>query len=62
MEQTVVRKLETEIERSGAEVVCRLEFRHLLLLPSQQTMHFMAKEAVMVYETAVGNHQESRRD
>ena len=55
MEQKVVDKLETEIEKSVAEVVSRLELRHLPLLPSQQTMHLMAKAAVTVYEAAVVN-------
>ena len=57
MEQKVVRKLETEIEKAVAEAICRLEPRNLPLLPSQQTMHLMAKAAVTVYETAVENHQ-----
>ena len=55
MEQKVVRKLEQEIEKSVAEVVTRLGLRHLPLLPSQQTMHLMAKAAVTVYEAAVEN-------
>jgi hypothetical protein len=62
MEQKIVRKLEGEIEDAVAEVVSRLGLRHLPLLPSQQTMHLMAKAAVTVYEAAVESHQESERD
>lgn len=62
MEQKIVDKLETEIEKAVAEVIDRLEPRSLPLLPSQQTMHLMAKAAVTVYETAVENHQSGGRD
>lgn len=55
MEQKVVRKLESEIEESVAEVMSRLGLRDLPLLPSHQTMHLMAKAAVTVYEAAVEN-------
>ena len=55
MEQKTIRTLETEIEKSVVEVICRLGLRHLPLLPSQQTMHLMAKAAVAVYESAVEN-------
>lgn len=55
MDQKAVRKLEKEIEQAVAEVISRLGLRHLPLLPSQQTMHLMAKAAVTVYETAVEN-------
>ncbi len=46
MNQKVVRKLGNEIEDAVAEVVMRLGLRDLPLLPSQQTMHLMAKAAV----------------
>ena len=52
MDQKTVRKLETEIEKAVADVVCRLGLRKLPLLPSQHTMHMMAKAAVAVYEAA----------
>ena len=58
MDQKVVRKLEEEIEDAVAEVVRRLGLKHLPLLPSQQTMHLMAKAAVTVYEAAVENQRE----
>ena len=55
MEPKVVRKLEHDIEEAVAEVVSRLGWRELALLPSQRTMHLMAKAAVTVYEAAVEN-------
>lgn len=58
MEQRIVRKLENDIEEAVAAVISRLGLRHLPLLPSQQTMHLMAKAAVTVYETAVENQRE----
>lgn len=58
MNQKVVRKLENEIEDAVAEVVMRLGLRDLPLLPSQQTMHLMAKAAVTVYEAAIENRHE----
>ena len=62
MDQKFVRKLEHEIEKSVAEVVSRLGLRDLPFLPSQQTMHLMAKAAVTVYEAAVENARESGND
>jgi hypothetical protein len=58
MEPKVVRKMEQDIEKAVAEVVSRLGLRELPLLPSQQTMHLMAKAAVTVYEAAVENQRE----
>lgn len=58
MEPKVVRKLEHGIEEAVAEVVSRLGLRELPLLPSQRTMHLMAKAAVTVYEAAVENQRE----
>lgn len=57
MDQKVVRKLEQDIEAAVAAVIARLGLRHLPLLPSQQTMHLMAKAAVTVYEAAVENQR-----
>jgi hypothetical protein len=54
MEQKIVRKLEEEIEDAVAEVFVGMGLKKLPLLPSRQTMHLMAKAAVTVYETAVG--------
>lgn len=56
MDQKTVRRLEQELEDAVAGVIRRLGLRHLPLLPSQQTMHLMAKAAVAVYESAVENH------
>jgi hypothetical protein len=58
MDQKTVRNMEKEVEEAIAEVIARLGLRDLPLLPSQQTMHLMAKAAVTVYETAVENHRE----
>ena len=57
LDEKTVRKLERELERAIAEGVARLGVRRLPLLPSQQTMHLMAKAAVAVYESAVENQR-----
>jgi hypothetical protein len=57
MDERTVRKLEHELEDAIAGVVARLGLRRLPLLPSQQTMHLMAKAAVAVYESAVENQR-----
>ena len=56
-DEKTVRKLEREIEEAIAGVVIRLGLRKLPLLPSQHTMHLMAKAAVAVYESAVDNQR-----
>ena len=55
MDQQTVRKLERELEVAVAGVVARIGLGELPLLPSQQTLHLMAKAAVAVYESAVEN-------
>lgn len=55
MDQKTVRRLETELEEAIVGVVSRLGLGQLPLLPSQRTMHLMAKAAVAVYESAVEN-------
>jgi hypothetical protein len=55
MDEKTVRRLEHDVEDAIAEVVARLGLRRLPLVPSQQTMHLMAKAAVTVYESAVEN-------
>ena len=57
MDEKTVRRLEHELEDAIAGVVARLGLRRLPLLPSQQTMHLMAKAAVAVYESAVENQR-----
>ena len=57
LDEKTVRKLERELERAIAEVVAHLGVRKLPLLPSQQTMHLMAKAATAVYESAVENQR-----
>jgi hypothetical protein len=57
MDEKTVRRLEHDLEDAIARVVARLGRRRLPLLPSQQTMHLMAKAAVAVYESAVENQQ-----
>ncbi len=57
MDHKTVRKFEDEIEDAIAEVVRELGRRDLPFLPSNHTMHLMAKAAVTVYEAAVENHK-----
>lgn len=57
MDQKIVEKLESEIEKAIAEVIMKMGLKRLPLLPSQQTMHLMSKAAVTVYETALENLQ-----
>ena len=57
MDERTVGKLERELEEAIAGVVARLGLRRLPLVPSQQTMHRMAKAAVAVYESAVENQR-----
>ncbi len=55
MDEKTVRKLEKRIEKAILEVISDMGLKRLPLLPSQQTMHLMAKAAVAVYEAAVEN-------
>ena len=55
MDEKTVRKLEKRIEKAILEVISDMGLKRLPLLPSQLTMHLMAKAAVAVYEAAVGN-------
>ncbi len=57
-----VRKLEQELEKAIDGVIVRMGLKKLPLLPSQQTMHLMAKAAVSVYESAVENQDRSAAD
>ena len=57
MDEKTVGKLERELEDAIAGIVARLGHRRLPLMPSQQTMHLMAKAAVAVYESAVENQR-----
>ena len=58
MDARTVEKLEEKIEEAIASVIVKMGLRKLPLLPSQQTMHLMAKAAVTVYEAAVENQRE----
>ncbi len=61
MDQKTVRKLERELEKSiGDVIVQRLGLKSLPLMPSQHTMHMMAKAAVAVYEAAVKSQHEGK--
>jgi hypothetical protein len=55
MDEKTVRKLENRIEKAILEMISDMGLKRLPLLPSQLTMHLMAKAAVAVYEAAVGN-------
>jgi len=57
MDQKTVNKLEREIHKSIRDIIIRLGLKSLPLLPSDQTMHLMAKAAVSVYEAAVENQE-----
>jgi MinD-like ATPase involved in chromosome partitioning or flagellar assembly len=52
MDQHSRTRLEKEIERAIADVVCKLGLKKLPLLPSQRVMQSMAQAAVSIYETA----------
>ncbi len=53
MEQKVVNSLERGVEKAVAEVIMKMGMKQLPLLPSQRTIHLMAKAAVSVYEATV---------
>jgi hypothetical protein len=55
MDPKTVDKLEGKIEQAIAEIIVKMGLKKLLLLPSRDTMHLMAKAAVTVYEVAVEN-------
>ena len=57
MDQKVVKKLESEIEKAISQAIMKMGVKRLPLLPNHQTMHLMSKAAVTVYETAVENQQ-----
>jgi len=59
MNEKTVRSLEKGIKTAFLEVITDMGLKRLLLLPSHQTMHLMAKAAVAVYEAAVENHERS---
>ena len=60
MDEKTVRKLGKRIETAILEVITDMGLKRLPLLPSQQTMHLMAKAAVAVYEAAVENYNRGR--
>jgi hypothetical protein len=53
MDPKIVEKLERELEEAIGDVFARLGLRKLDKLPSQKTLHLMAKAAVTVYEATV---------
>jgi hypothetical protein len=57
MDEKTVGRLENDLEDAISGVMAYLGLRRLPLLPSQQTMHLMAKAAVAVYESAVENQK-----
>jgi hypothetical protein len=60
MDEKTVRSLEKRIETAVFEVISDMGLKRLPLLPSHQTMHLMAKAAVVVYEAAVENYDRER--
>ena len=61
MDPKTVEKLEEKLKEAIAEVVMKLGLKKLPLLPSDRTMHLMAKAAVTVYEAAVENQRPEER-
>ena len=57
MDPRTVEKLEEKLKEAIAEVVMKMGLKKLPLLPSDRTMHLMAKAAVTVYEAAVENQR-----
>ena len=55
MDHKTVEKLEEKIEEAITEVIVKMGLKKLPMLPSQNTMHLMAKAAVAVYESAAEN-------
>ena len=61
MDPKTVEKLEEKLKDAIAEVVLKMGLQKLPLLPSDHTMHLMAKAAVSVYEAAVENQRPEER-
>ena len=57
MDHKTVERLEEKIEEAIADVVVKMGFKKLPLLPSRHTFQMMAKAAVAVYEAAVENNR-----
>jgi hypothetical protein len=57
MDSKTIEKLEGKLQQAIAEVIMKMGLKRLPLLPSNETMHLMAKAAVAVYESAVENSQ-----
>ena len=55
MDQRTVTQLERELLEAIIDVIVSMGLKRLPLLPSQHTMHLMAKAATAVYESAVEN-------
>jgi hypothetical protein len=63
MEQKAVSALEEDLESAIVSVIMRaVKGRRIPVLPSQRTIHLMAKAAVVVYETAVEVSEAETRD
>jgi hypothetical protein len=60
MDEKTIRSLEKRIETAVFEVISDMGLKRLPLLPSQKTMHLMAKAAVAVYEAADENYDRGR--
>lgn len=57
LDEKTVRKLEVNLKEAIALVIVKMGLKHLPLLPSDQTMHLMAKAATAVFEAAVENNR-----
>lgn len=61
MDPKTVEKIEEKLKDTIAEVILKMGLKKLPLLPSDHTMHLMAKAAVSVYEAAVENQRPEER-
>lgn len=57
LDEKTVRKLEGKLKDAIAQVIVKMGLKRLPLLPSDQTMHLMAKAATAVYEAAAANRE-----
>ena len=58
MDQESVSDLDRLVEKAVSAVILGMGLARLPLLPSQRTMHLLAKAAVSVYEAAVESQGE----
>ena len=62
LDQRTVAQMEQELLEAIVKVIVSMGLKRLPLLPSQHTMHLMAKAATAVYESAVENGAEAHNE